>query len=97
MQDVIEWRDVRLDGVSFTVTLYADCDSTPHDADCYSAEDIKGWRDDRWSYVGVVLTTAMSESSVWGVEYGYLSGTWIGMDEIIESHARDLLAEAYGI
>lgn len=95
--EVIEWRHVRHEGVSFTVTLYVDLDSTPFDADCYSAADIQAWRNDLWSYVGVILTTTMSQASVWGVEYGQLADTSIGIDDIIESHARDLLAEAYGI
>jgi hypothetical protein len=97
MSDLIEWRHVRHEGISFTVALYADDYNTPFDVECYSAEDIAAWCKDQWAYVGVVLTTTMSQASVWGVEYGKLSGTDIGFDDIIEFHARDLLAEAYGI
>lgn len=101
MSSVIESREVRRNGITFTVTLHEDVDASPLDYmnegedGCYSTEDIAAWRNDEWRYVGVVVKTTTSEASVWGVEYGRLGDTYITLDKIIESHVDDLLAEAY--
>lgn len=92
---IVESARVRRDGISFTITLHVDEESTPFDADCYAPDDIDGWRRDHWSYVGVEVKTTMSSAAVWGVEYGHLCGRYIGLEQIVDSYARDLLAEAY--
>lgn len=97
MNGVIETRVVRHEGISLTVIVHEDPFTTPHDADCYTDGDIKAWRADEWRYVGIAVETTMSSAYVCGVEYGRIAGKHIGLDEIIETHVPDLLAEAYGV
>lgn len=69
---------VTVDGLRYHVALGQDTDSTPFDADCYSAEDIEAWRGDCWEFVGVVVTPLSVpqpdqrelEDSLWGLEFG---------------------------
>ena len=65
----------------FSVTLEPDIDSTPMDADCYEAEDIDAWRENRWQFVTVVVTLQDEQGNdtefqdyLSGVEFGYSPG-----------------------
>jgi len=67
------------DGKRYRVTLESDLDSSPFEADCYSDTDIDAWREDRWSYVGAIVTPLdVPESvqfelsdSLWGLEFDF--------------------------
>jgi hypothetical protein len=85
---VIETRDIEHGGRTVTVTVVEDNMSSPHDADCYTAEDIAAWERGEWIYVGVLITGGTTEiDDLWGVEYGRLNElTTIDMDRIISDH-----------
>jgi hypothetical protein len=71
-------------GLVYHVQIVSDVDSTPHDADCYSPEDIERWEECRWEYVGIVVNVenVPAEVSVWGFEWGFLreDGTVLDWD-----------------
>lgn len=84
---IIDTRDIEHEGRTLTVTVYEDWDSRPHDADCYSADDIAAWERNAWGYVGVVVTEGATEiGGLWGVVYGAFGDHAIGMDSIITVH-----------
>lgn len=80
MQDVLERRDLGIrDG--FTVVAYkmVDEDTHPDEFDCYEKADVKAWRDDDWSFVGVVVKASkedieLGEAAIWGFEDGHSPG-----------------------
>src|SRR5690606_6462857 len=71
------------DGVNVTMRLRHDEDSHIDDDECYSAEDIAAWRENRWHFFGVIVTATseeddeeLGEESVWRVDVGdYWPGT----------------------
>lgn len=72
-----ETTTIERDGIKYHVALYADYDSTPTDADCYSPSDVEAYNRGDWQYVGVVLTPDLPgiagadlHDSLWAVEYG---------------------------
>lgn len=76
MSGYVDSWTVEQDGITYRVDLDPDTDSTPDDAECYSPSDIKAYRDDLWSYVGVTVTPlvagAGASAATWGVEYGVM-------------------------
>ena len=85
MSYTIESKVIEHDGFTVTITVVPDSDSSPFDADCYSAADIDAWRRDEWFYVGYVYTAsragvALGEASIWGSEWDFP-----GMDSSIDS------------
>jgi hypothetical protein len=88
----------RRDGFDIDLHIVPDYDSTPHDADCYSAEDICEWQREAWMYVGIVVTASrggveLGQSSLWGVEHGDMpkAGT---IDAFRHEAVPDLIGEA---
>lgn len=87
-------------GTRAALFIYADdSGQSPDDFECYSAEDIAAWKDDRWQFVGaavVVWTDEASEhTALWGMESG---DYWPGADTLDVLHSvGDLLAEALGL
>lgn len=84
---IIDTRDIEREGRTYTVAVVEDNMSSPHDADCYTAEEITAWEQDEWTYVGVLITEGGVEvADLWGVEYGRLGDLVIDMDRIITVH-----------
>lgn len=71
-----------INGLRFRIDIEPDTDVRPDkDYDCYDADDIKAWKEDRWRFVGVIVTPeykghAIREcaDSLWAVEWGELPG-----------------------
>lgn len=73
--DYIEWDK---NGYTIRAVLHEDVDTKPTDFDCYSAVKIKQWRNDEWSFCGVVLEVSFNGislgnhcASLWGVYMNY--------------------------
>lgn len=92
---VIDSRVVTVHGIAVAVTVEGDPDSHPMDAECYTTEDLAAWLCDEWTYVTVIMADAESgiRVTLGGVEWGFLAGRCIGMDEIIGTHVPDLITE----
>lgn len=100
MFDSIDSKTIEHDGFTVTIHMVPDSDSTPFDADCYSASDIAAWRNDEWQYVGFIYSASrngvqLGEASIWGTELDFPGGTIDGIDAwIAENYYHpDLLAE----
>ena len=66
----IETRHAERNGIHYVINVVYDTDATPHDADCYTPEDIKAWENGNWWYVGVTVTAeGVGEASLWGIEW----------------------------
>ena len=62
-------------GATVLVWTSHDDDSTPHDAECYSPDDIAAWERGAWAYVAVGVRVTLSD----GTERSdYLSGVEVG-------------------
>ena len=73
--DYIEWHK---NGYTVRAALHVDNYTDPIDFDCYSAIKIKQWRNDVWSFCGVVLEVSLNGvllgkhcASLWGVDLNY--------------------------
>ncbi len=88
-QDMISYeRDgsylITVNSRRYRVEIVPDIDSTPYDADCYSEADVAAWRDDKWSYAGVIVMPLdvpgdvqfELSDSLWGVEVSSGGYTW---------------------
>lgn len=70
-------KDPQIAGLSYKIAVVPDLDSSPDDADCYTATQKAAWARDEWSYVGVIVTPVVNgtelldfDDSLWGLEYG---------------------------
>ena len=73
--DSITWQ---LEGFDIVARLEYDTDTKPTDSDCYAPEDVQRWRDDKWFYVGVVLSVSRNgvelsdhAASLWGIDCNF--------------------------
>jgi hypothetical protein len=73
--DSITWQS---EGYDLTARLERDGDCSPLDFDCYSPIKIKQWKNDKWFYVGVVISVSFNgvelsdhASSLWGIDCNY--------------------------
>jgi hypothetical protein len=73
--DSITWRN---GGFTLTARIKVDDATRPGEFDCYSEEDIEGWKNDDWCYVGIVVSAEYKGwlledpvASLWG------SGVWL--------------------
>lgn len=73
--DSITWQ---LEGFDIVAHLEYDTDTKPTDSDCYAPEDVQRWRDDKWFYVGVVLSVSRNgvelsdhAASLWGIDCNF--------------------------
>lgn len=92
--DAINWT---AEGFDFVARLEYDTDSNPEDADCYSPEDVQRWKNDKWFYVGVVLSVSRNgvelsdhAASLWGIECNFNNTSNAYLSEV----AQDLQGEA---
>jgi hypothetical protein len=67
------------EGVKYRVQIEPDYDAKPTDYDCYTPKQVTAWGDDRWQFVGVVVSALLDgldpewfTASLWGIEYGSL-------------------------
>jgi hypothetical protein len=94
MAEVIDQKMVTVDGKVYLVMLMPDHCASPHNADCYIAEDIAAWRNSEWQYVMITILDSDNEhvDSLSGVEYGDMSpDLHIDLDRIIRDHVTDML------
>lgn len=82
--DTLDTRELFKHGqLTIRARMVVDEDSRPGDADCYDAADVDAWKEDRWQYVGLLVSVswdgvAIAEDNIWGTEHGYLgSGAYV--------------------
>ena len=92
--DYITWRN---GGFTLTARIEFDDVATPREVDCYSEEDIEGWKNGDWCYVGIVVSAEYggwllgdTAASLWGLECGLADDSGDYLSEI----ASELFAEA---
>lgn len=92
--DTIKWDKA---GFSFTATLKNDDVTSVTDYDCYTRKDVADWKNDKWFYVGVVLSVSKNgieilnhASSLWGLECNFPGSDNSYLSEV----AQDMESEA---
>jgi hypothetical protein len=84
--DAIVWRNG-----GFTLTARIKCDDAtrPGEFDCYSEEEIEGWKNGDWYYVGIVVSAEYKGwlledpvASLWGLECGLTEDSGDYLSEI---------------
>ena len=92
--DSIVWRN---GGFTLTARIKFDDVATPREVDCYSEEDIEGWKNGDWCYVGIVVTAEYKGwllcdpvASLWGLECGLADDSGDYLSDV----AAELFAEA---
>lgn len=78
-------------GVYLLARIEPDYDSRPDDYECYAEEDVQRWRDDEWSYCGVVVSVHVGTdmidkhaASLWGVEMNFSDDGNSYLDEVAD-------------
>lgn len=85
------------DGFQLTARKFRDTDSTPFDAESYTSADIRAWKADRWTYVGIEVTASrngveLGTASLWAVEDGTMAdGT------VADAFSHTLSQEGYDL
>lgn len=92
--DSIVWRN---GGFAFTARIKFDDATRPMEFDCYSEEEVEGWKNDEWCYVGIVVSAEYggwllgnTAASLWGLECGLAEDS----SDYLSDVATDLFAEA---
>ena len=97
--DYVEYTPTENNPRGFTIraTIMEDTDSSPHDYDCYTEEQIKQWKNDEWFFCGIVLSVykagvCLSDraASLWGIECNFPNASNSYFSDIV----RDLETEA---
>lgn len=81
------------DHVQVVARMVEDEDTRPDDYDCYGRSAVSAWDEDRWQFVGMIVTVTvhdieLAEGSLWGIEHG-------DMSEDIEADAWELTPATY--
>lgn len=70
--DTVSWT---VEGFDIVACIEYDHDTRPTDFDCYDDEQIKAWREDEWSFCGIVLAVSRNgvqltdhAASLWGID-----------------------------
>jgi hypothetical protein len=80
-------------GVYLLARIEPDYDSRPDDDDfeCYTEEDVQRWRDDEWSYCGIVVSVHVGEetidkhaASLWRIELNFSDDGNSYLDEVAD-------------
>jgi hypothetical protein len=77
---VIEGRELYRDGeLTLQGYMLPDIESSPHDADCYTGQDVMAWHAGMWAFVTMVVDVewngvAIASGVLGAVEHGDLSG-----------------------
>ena len=86
--DSITWQ---LEGFDIVARLEYDTDTKPTDSDCYAPEDVQRWRDDKWFYVGVVLSVSRNgielsdhAASLWGIDCNFSDTSNAYLSEVVQ-------------
>ena len=78
--DTVTWtpKDGNPYGLAIMARLEHDLDTKPSDSECYSVQKIKDWENDKWSFVGIVLSVHKDgvtlddcAASLWGIDCNY--------------------------
>lgn len=85
--------------------IHADNDAKPQDYDCYTPKDIRGWSEDDWHFVGVMLHVELwlgpkcqavmsTYESLWGIEDSdFFDGVDHATNYVNDSVVPDLLSQ----
>lgn len=92
--DAIVWRN---GGFTLVARIKFDDAATPSDFDCYSDDDIEGWKNGDWHFVGIVVSAEYggwllgdTADSLWGLECGLTDESGDYLSDV----AAELFAEA---
>lgn len=78
--DTVTWvpKNNNPHGFTLMARLEHDTDTKPSDNECYPVQKVKDWENDKWSFVGVVLSVHKDRvtlddhaASLWGIECNY--------------------------
>lgn len=53
--DSITWKK---DGYTITAKIENDDFTHPENFDCYTAQDVQDWKDDKWEFIGLVFSVS---------------------------------------
>ena len=86
--DSITWQ---LEGFDIVARIEFDHDTRPDQFDCYAPEDVQRWWDDKWFYVGVVLSVSRNgvelldhAASLWGVDCNFSDTSNAHLSEVAQ-------------
>lgn len=78
-------------GVYLRARIEHDDYTRPEDSDCYTGEDVQRWRDDEWSYCGIVVSVHVGTdtiddhaASLWGIELNFSDDGNSYLDEVAD-------------
>lgn len=101
---MFESKTIEHDGFTIRIDVVQDSDYKPHDAECFTAEDIEAWNNDEWFFVGYVYTATkngieLGEASIWGNPWDFPGGessidAWIAEDYYHADLIRKAVTEA---
>jgi len=84
-------------GVYLRARIEPEYDCRPDNFDCYAEEDVQRWRDDEWSYCGIVLSVHVGEetidkhaASLWGIELNFSDDGNSYLDEVADELADEV-------
>ena len=90
MIDIIDSRDVTIDGITVRVIITPDADCSPAEFDCYSEADTAAFQAGAWQFVGMIVRheSTRIETSLWAIEWGDLpgaGGTHLDLDHYLSA------------
>jgi hypothetical protein len=89
-----------VEGFDIRISVVYDDDCHPESFDCYDEQQLKAWRNDEWTFVGVIVTASkrgieLGVSSLWGCERGWFPGNKEFIDPLVDNpYIEDLVDEA---
>ena len=101
--DYVEYTPKENNPRGFTIraTIMEDTDSSPHDYECYSEEEIEQWELDNWFFCGVVLSVykagvclTNNAASLWGVACNFPNASNSYISDIVKELEAEALQEA---
>lgn len=103
--NILETKNLGVvDGFDITAYLVPDHDATPFEADCFDQNDIAGWRNDDWRFVGTIVKATkngieLGESSIWASVYGVIGEKNVNPldgegDEFVNGYGPQLIGDA---
>ena len=104
--DYVEYTPTENNPRGFTIraTIMEDTDSSPHDYDCYTEEQIKQWKNDEWFFCGIVLSVykagvCLSDraASLWGIECNFPNASNSYLSDIVRDLEPEALQEAEAV
>ena len=104
--DYVEYTPAENNPRGFVIraTIMEDTNSSPHDYDCYTEEQIKQWKNDEWFFCGIVLSVykagiclTNNAASLWGIECNFTGTSNDYLLDVIKELETEALQEGDAI